>query len=278
MIKTRRAFTLIELLVVIGIIAVLSAILFPVFAQVREKARAISCLSNEKQIGLAAMQYIQDNDETYPFDQYYDANNKQTTWQDMFMPYIRQANSGAVWSCPSFPTHQTVQIKPSYSSAPDGDTPWSGKWDSVNYPLVKESAIDDVSNKIYIMECGQNNENGGWLTWTDWEWYWTDWVGPDSSGTPTHNGAHWEIDQTGAMSGDWSAPHDCDYQVTSPGTWNLWGRCGTMPRFRHNRTTNVIFFDGHAKAIAAGRMDWFKNVYAPIGRSAVMHGQGWYPY
>ncbi|MCC6445625.1 MAG: prepilin-type N-terminal cleavage/methylation domain-containing protein [Armatimonadetes bacterium] len=60
----RRAFTLIELLVVIAIIAILAAILFPVFAQAREKARAISCLSHMKQIGNALMMYIQDWDET----------------------------------------------------------------------------------------------------------------------------------------------------------------------------------------------------------------------
>ena len=60
---SRRAFTLIELLVVIAIIAILAAILFPVFAQVREKARSIACLSNEKQLGLAVSQYINDNDE-----------------------------------------------------------------------------------------------------------------------------------------------------------------------------------------------------------------------
>lgn len=63
--RTPRAFTLIELLVVIAIIAILAAILFPVFAQAREKARQASCLSNLKQIGIATMQYVQDYDETY---------------------------------------------------------------------------------------------------------------------------------------------------------------------------------------------------------------------
>ncbi len=63
-------FTLIELLVVIAIIAILAAILFPVFAQAREKARQTACLSNNKQIGLAAMQYIQDYDEMWPSQSY----------------------------------------------------------------------------------------------------------------------------------------------------------------------------------------------------------------
>src|SRR5437870_4236195 len=62
----RRGFTLIELLVVIAIIAILAAILFPVFAQAREAARKTSCLSNCKQMGLACMMYVQDYDEMYP--------------------------------------------------------------------------------------------------------------------------------------------------------------------------------------------------------------------
>jgi prepilin-type N-terminal cleavage/methylation domain-containing protein/prepilin-type processing-associated H-X9-DG protein len=64
--SNRSAFTLIELLVVIAIIAILAAILFPVFAQAREKARSISCLSNMKQIGLGIYMYVEDYDETYP--------------------------------------------------------------------------------------------------------------------------------------------------------------------------------------------------------------------
>jgi prepilin-type N-terminal cleavage/methylation domain-containing protein/prepilin-type processing-associated H-X9-DG protein len=69
----RRGFTLIELLVVIAIIAILAAILFPVFARAREKARQTSCLSNVKQTALAMMMYAQDYDETFPIAYYYDA-------------------------------------------------------------------------------------------------------------------------------------------------------------------------------------------------------------
>src|ERR1700677_1343177 len=71
----KKAFTLIELLVVIAIIAILAAILFPVFAQAKEAAKKTSCLSNMKQLGLADIMYVNDHDDTYP---YFDMDN--ATW------------------------------------------------------------------------------------------------------------------------------------------------------------------------------------------------------
>ena len=103
----RQGFTLIELLVVIAIIAILAAILFPVFAQARERARAISCISNTKQLGLAELMYVQDYDETFFSNPWpgggqngivNPANNGTTFWSDLLQPYIK--NTG-VFSCPS---------------------------------------------------------------------------------------------------------------------------------------------------------------------------------
>lgn len=97
-------FTLIELLVVIAIISIIAAILFPVFAQAREKARAISCLSNERQIGLAFMQYVQDYDERFP------AGTRPNGiyhfgvgWGGQLFTYV---NSAAVFHCPDDATSE----------------------------------------------------------------------------------------------------------------------------------------------------------------------------
>jgi prepilin-type N-terminal cleavage/methylation domain-containing protein/prepilin-type processing-associated H-X9-DG protein len=95
---TSRGFTLIELLVVIAIIAILAAILFPVFAKAREKARQISCTSNEKQLGLAFLQYSEDNDEHLPCG----INHRVQTpegagWAGAIYPYVK---STGVYKCP----------------------------------------------------------------------------------------------------------------------------------------------------------------------------------
>ncbi len=99
--RKREGFTLIELLVVIAIIAILAAILFPVFAQAREKARAISCLSNTKQMGTGLIMYVQDFDETYPVNLYLSGSGASTCVVTVYQelnPYIK---NGGVWKCPS---------------------------------------------------------------------------------------------------------------------------------------------------------------------------------
>ena len=110
----KTGFTLIELLVVIAIIAILAAILFPVFAQAREKARAISCLSNVKQITLGIIMYQQDFDETIPFNR--ECNNPGSPyvciagrsilgWVDLVDPYVKNRQ---VFKCPSDPMKQVA--------------------------------------------------------------------------------------------------------------------------------------------------------------------------
>ena len=97
----RRGFTLIELLVVIAIIAILAAILFPVFARARDKARQASCTSNLKQIGLAAMMYVNDYDEIFPPHYTYwfgDSNIRLLGYYDLLSPYTMNEQ---IYVCPS---------------------------------------------------------------------------------------------------------------------------------------------------------------------------------
>ncbi|RYX86380.1 DUF1559 domain-containing protein [bacterium] len=98
-----KAFTLIELLVVIAIIAILAAILFPVFARARENARRSSCMSNLKQIGLGIMQYTQDYDERFPCSRIAQANVNgvnlpEVPWHAVIQPYVK---STQLFACPS---------------------------------------------------------------------------------------------------------------------------------------------------------------------------------
>jgi len=193
----KRGFTLIELLVAIAIIAILAAILFPVFQKVRENARRAACVSNMKQIGLAMMQYNQDNDELFPIGR--DGINN-TGWQDKIYSFVK---STGVFTCPDYvvdATHPqyvgrtgnlpgTIKIPASYvgccgaaaqfGAGPDcygGDVSTGPPFSvSINVPLISQyyhsgfaptalSKIDRPATTILIFD-SKNDANNNDTTW-----------------------------------------------------------------------------------------------------------------
>jgi prepilin-type N-terminal cleavage/methylation domain-containing protein/prepilin-type processing-associated H-X9-DG protein len=116
-IMKKKGFTLIELLVVIAIIAILAAILFPVFAKAREKARQITCASNEKQIGLGFLQYSQDFDEQWPCGESTVNHSLGTGWAGQIYSYVK---STGIFHCPDDPQGPQVNtsVTPNVTSVP----------------------------------------------------------------------------------------------------------------------------------------------------------------
>jgi prepilin-type N-terminal cleavage/methylation domain-containing protein/prepilin-type processing-associated H-X9-DG protein len=157
----KRAFTLVELLVVIAIISLLAAILFPVFVRVREKARQTSCQSNEKQMGLAILQYTQDFDEMCPFTY---ITNTGKNWKDLLEPYTK---STQIYICPSNPLRKlNVSYSPnacngySYSTSPSTLNGVMGYQDAWGTMLpARLSQITDAAGLIAIVETNWPNGN-----------------------------------------------------------------------------------------------------------------------
>ncbi len=249
-----RGFTLIELLVVIAIIAILAAILFPVFAQAREKARQITCVSNEKQIGLGVMMYVQDYDETFPMLHYNDGSGNEVRWYDMVGPYIKNGNkyaydnkysgAGGIWTCPSMPVPQPGVYGANYSLFQDG-------WPYGTPHAVTLATLDTPSQTIAVCEKGENDGNSSWLQFQTWEGNWT----AQGGGTAANNYAYPDHLDT-------LPTHDCDYVASNnyPSYAN-WNGCSMMPRYRHNGTSNFLFGDGHVKSMPKGSVNWYVNIY-----------------
>jgi prepilin-type N-terminal cleavage/methylation domain-containing protein/prepilin-type processing-associated H-X9-DG protein len=159
---SRRGFTLIELLVVIAIIAILAAILFPVFARAREKARQASCQSNEKQLALGFLMYVQDYDESFPpswsatggrFPQAYDH------WPALIYPYIKNTD---LFDCPTSPDKASRNIV----SGGSYDGNYGFNYDGLTYAINHQLASLPQPASVYLVfDSGDIAVCSGGNTW-----------------------------------------------------------------------------------------------------------------
>jgi len=270
--STRKGFTLIELLVVIAIIAILAAILFPVFAQAREKARAISCVSNMKQMGLAIAMYHQDYDEQV-IKEYYGfptapctwGNAHYYSWRNAVQPYVKSIN---VFSCPS--NSFSNQSNNWYFSVQDpGFATGYGNYMPSSY-AVNNGIIGFANGE----ECpGGLGEGVGALAAIDAP---ADTIMVADTNSPYNDT---KIDWVGAASiGDGRAPDSGG----GPGTGQLTGpefQGGSVPNFNplgefenHQGQVNFVFFDGHVKTMKLAHTVLPNDLWAS-GDSATLRQQ-----
>jgi len=261
--RSRRGFTLIELLVVIAIIAILAAILFPVFAQARERARAAACLSNVKQIGTGLMMYVQDHDESYPapFNQIAPINNPsrridRIPMDQQVQPYIK---NDQVWACPSDPV--AINANTEY---------WDGKYDPARNGGVNKRRTYGYVGRINTRERaagtgpsgagGQPDPNTGIAG---------DWSQANSLASIEAPADTIALVESSAQGDGWNMGTPWGSLFTGCDTWKLPGRglkqdaalapgCGIYtadnraPYKGHFDKGNYIFADGHAKSMSWG--------------------------
>jgi prepilin-type N-terminal cleavage/methylation domain-containing protein/prepilin-type processing-associated H-X9-DG protein len=229
-----RGFTLIELLVVIAIIAVIAAILFPVFARARAKARQASCLSNQRQVALAVLQYVQDYDEqlmpgwmtTGPF---FYATGQNVLWNQFPIPYAKNTQvflcpddrnpdaAVSTWANPN-PAGHVAPFVTSYVLNFSLSTSYSGTPGWVGLPLA-----DIVKPAATVLFCDGGSRAAAAAPWAreDADLKPGSWLLQDPA-------AGWFPALPGSANTDWAAP-----------------------AIRHSGFVNVSFVDGHVKAMKA---------------------------
>ena len=240
--KRRSAFTLIELLVVIAIIAILAAILFPVFARARENARRSSCQSNLKQIALGAKQYIQDYDEKFPLSIVNIggtfSSSRPAGWADALQPYLK---STQIFQCPSESAPGTDNpVPPSGSDAGYTDYWYNGMLSAdaagTDYTTsVSEAALPFVSLTILVGDGSTGGANPGAARYRS-------------------NGCN------NVVSTASNAPGVSTNCVTQ-GFVSIGGLGGLGNQLRHLDGVNVAFADGHVK--------WYKGNEIATGAGSI---------
>ena len=239
----KRGFTLIELLVVIAIIAILAAILFPVFAQAREKARQTMCLSNAKQIGTGMMMYAQDYDEVLPIGgrgrHPGEPNTAPDRWDKLIMPYVKNGmradgrGTTGTFMCPSRPTFPNSATEPRgygcngnvmgwVDIAAVNPAPPSRSLAEITSPAGTFLVAEGSSIQVPVATPGHpdNLNPESWVRYED-------------------RRADWQI----VAPGGWANNNTTNYTRAPDSSCNSCRR----PIGRHNNGANITYVDGHAK-------------------------------
>jgi prepilin-type N-terminal cleavage/methylation domain-containing protein/prepilin-type processing-associated H-X9-DG protein len=275
MVCIRRGFTLIELLVVIAIIAILAAILFPVFAQAREKARTISCLSNIKQVTLSFQMYLQDYDEEMVPYRY--ANTDPTTsatapniwWPKMLDPYTK---SWAIYHCPSAPDPQAI-----FGGGPNAWWYNQQRFSNIGYNYSGLSIWWNC-NSVIGVSLASVNRPASTIAFVDTA-YQCNAIEPFCNGRTDPRPNPSEFGYAGAnapaqYAAILPAPFTCVNYNGANGGWD-WTLPGPEPNFtgftidRHTGGENIGWVDGHAKFLREDALYAGTNVAPGVSETAV---------
>jgi len=250
-----NGFTLIELLIVIAIIAILAAILFPAFARARENARRTSCQSNLKQIGLGLIQYIGDYDEVMiPGYSNNAGDNTDAKWPNLLYPYIK---SEAVYDCPSIigGGNKFGYNKP--DNIPLGAGRFQGSYAmNVAYffggPTRRPPCSSRHAASVFNVSLASIEEPSA-----------TVWVGDNASALTRTNGAPTKdmYEPTIMQSGDQPPPllNTTGIETLGEGDVNVTDAAYCFAA-RHLGTINILWVDGHVKAMRPADLIQTKNV------------------